>query len=38
VPIGRVLIERGLMARENVSMQSIRAWLAANGAKLLRHG
>jgi membrane-bound lytic murein transglycosylase A len=30
VPIGRVLIERGLMARENVSMQSIRAWLAAN--------
>jgi len=33
VPIGRVLIERGLMARENVSMQSIRAWLAANPAQ-----
>nr|WP_263964924.1 MltA domain-containing protein [Roseomonas sp. SXEYE001]MCV4205939.1 MltA domain-containing protein [Roseomonas sp. SXEYE001] len=27
VPIGRLLIERGAMAREDVSMQSIRAWL-----------
>lgn len=33
VPIGRVLIDRGLMARESVSMQSIRAWLAANPAQ-----
>ncbi|MCC7428209.1 MAG: MltA domain-containing protein [Alphaproteobacteria bacterium] len=30
VPIGRVLVERGEMAREQVSMGSIRAWLAAN--------
>nr|WP_280842973.1 MltA domain-containing protein [Pararoseomonas baculiformis] len=29
VPIGRLLIERGAMAREQVSMQSIRAWLHA---------
>jgi membrane-bound lytic murein transglycosylase A len=27
VPVGRLLIERGAMAREDVSMQSIRAWL-----------
>nr|WP_312861974.1 MltA domain-containing protein [Roseomonas pecuniae] len=27
VPVGRLLIERGAMAREEVSMQSIRAWL-----------
>jgi len=30
VPIGRKLIERGALARENVSMQSIRKWLADN--------
>ena len=29
VPIGRVLIERGAMAREAVSMDSLRAWLHA---------
>lgn len=28
--IGRVLVERGALAKEDVSMQSIRAWLAAN--------
>jgi membrane-bound lytic murein transglycosylase A len=28
--IGRVLVERGAMAKEDVSMQSIRAWLAAH--------
>lgn len=27
VPVGRLLIERGAMTREEVSMQSIRAWL-----------
>jgi membrane-bound lytic murein transglycosylase A len=31
-PIGRTLIRSGLLARENVSMQSIRAWLKANPA------
>jgi membrane-bound lytic murein transglycosylase A len=30
VPIGRVLVDRGVMAQDQVSMQSIRAWLAAN--------
>lgn len=30
VPIGRVLVERGALARDQVSMQSIRAWLAEN--------
>lgn len=30
VPIGRVLVERGALLREQVSMQSIRAWLAAH--------
>ncbi|QXM26252.1 murein transglycosylase A [Elioraea tepida] len=30
VPIGRVLVERGVMRAEEVSMQAIRAWLAAN--------
>ena len=29
-PIGRTLIHSGALARENVSMQSIRAWLTAN--------
>jgi membrane-bound lytic murein transglycosylase A len=32
VAIGRELIARGVLTRENVSMQSIRAWLAANPA------
>ena len=30
VPIGRVLVNRGEMALEDVSMQSIRAWLQAH--------
>ncbi len=30
VPIGRVLVDRGEMTLEQVSMQSIRAWLAAH--------
>jgi membrane-bound lytic murein transglycosylase A len=30
VPIGRVLADRGLLPRDEVSMQSIRAWLAAH--------
>ncbi len=30
VPIGRVLIERGEIPREQVSLQSIRAWLEAH--------
>src|SRR5262249_36858316 len=30
VPIGRVLVERGQLPRDEVSMQSIRAWLAAH--------
>ncbi|MEQ8195512.1 MAG: murein transglycosylase A [Rhodospirillales bacterium] len=30
VAIGRVLIDRGALSRDAVSMQSIRAWLAAN--------
>jgi membrane-bound lytic murein transglycosylase A len=30
VPIGRVLVERGALPRDAVSMQSIRAWLAAH--------
>lgn len=29
-PIGRALIERGALTRENVSLQTIRAWLLAN--------
>jgi len=28
--VGRVLVDRGALTKENVSMQSIRAWLAAN--------
>jgi membrane-bound lytic murein transglycosylase A len=31
--VGRVLVERGEIAREQLSMQSIRAWLKANPAK-----
>ena len=37
--IGRTLIERGAIARENMSMQAIRAWLKANpgdGVDLMR--
>jgi membrane-bound lytic murein transglycosylase A len=30
VPIGRLLIERGELTRENVSLQTIRAWLVAH--------
>lgn len=30
VPIGRLLVERGELARDKVSMQSIRAWLEAH--------
>jgi membrane-bound lytic murein transglycosylase A len=30
VPIGRLLADRGLLPREDVSMQSIRTWLAAH--------
>ena len=33
VAIGRVLIERGAIPREEMSMQSIRAWLAAHPAE-----
>ncbi|MDB5668822.1 MAG: MltA domain protein [Alphaproteobacteria bacterium] len=39
VPIGRLLRERGLVAPENVTMQTIRAWLGANreaGVGLMR--
>lgn len=32
VPVGRVLVARGQLAREAVSMQSIRAWMAGNPA------
>ncbi len=32
-PIGKILIERGEIARENISMQSIRAWLLLNPGK-----
>jgi membrane-bound lytic murein transglycosylase A len=31
VPIGRVLIERGELTRDQMSMQAIRAWLAGAG-------
>ncbi|MBV9537966.1 MAG: murein transglycosylase A [Acidisphaera sp.] len=30
VPIGRVLIDRGALARDQVSLQTIRAWLVAH--------
>ncbi|TVR96290.1 MAG: murein transglycosylase [Rhodospirillales bacterium] len=30
VPIGRVLVDKGALTRDEVSMQSIRAWLHAN--------
>ncbi len=33
VPLGRVLIERGALERSAVSLQSIRAWLAAHPAE-----
>jgi membrane-bound lytic murein transglycosylase A len=32
VPIGRVLVQRGMLKAEEVSLQSIRAWLRANPA------
>ncbi len=32
--IGKVLIERGVLTRENVSMASIRDWLAANPGEM----
>ena len=32
-PIGAILIDQGELMREEVSMQSIRAWLAANPAR-----
>lgn len=32
-PIGKILIQRGEIARENISMQSIRAWLLLNPEK-----
>lgn len=32
-PVGRSLVERGALARDGVSMQSIRDWLAANPAE-----
>lgn len=32
--IGKILIERGELSRENVSMQTIRDWLAANPAEM----
>ncbi len=32
--IGKVLIEKGALTRDNVSMQSIRAWLAAHPAEM----
>jgi peptidoglycan lytic transglycosylase A len=38
VPIGRLLLERGALTRDNVSMQAIRAWIKANpeaGATLM---
>ncbi len=30
VPIGRLLVERGALAKDDVSMQTIRAWIKAN--------
>jgi membrane-bound lytic murein transglycosylase A len=33
VPIGRILVERGEIARDQVSMQSIRAWLVGHPAQ-----
>jgi membrane-bound lytic murein transglycosylase A len=33
VPIGRLLAERGALVRDEVTMQSIRAWLAAHPAE-----
>ncbi len=33
VPVGRLLTERGQLAADDVSMQSIRAWLAAHPAQ-----
>jgi membrane-bound lytic murein transglycosylase A len=37
-PVGRVLVERGIFSKEEISMQKIRDWMEANpdGAKELR--
>ena len=37
-PVGRILIERNIIPREQMSMQRIREWMEANpdGAKELR--
>jgi membrane-bound lytic murein transglycosylase A len=37
-PVGRILVERGIYTREEISMQKIRDWMEANpdGAKELR--
>jgi len=37
-PVGRILVERGIFSREEISMQKIREWMQANreGAKELR--
>jgi membrane-bound lytic murein transglycosylase A len=32
--IGRILIKRGLIAKEDLSMQTIRSWLSANPSKV----
>jgi len=32
-PVGRVLVERGVLPKDGVSMQTIRDWLAANPAE-----
>jgi membrane-bound lytic murein transglycosylase A len=33
VPIGRLLVERGALTKENVSLQTIRAWIEAHPAE-----
>jgi membrane-bound lytic murein transglycosylase A len=37
-PVGRILVERGIISKEDISMQKIREWMEANreGAKELR--
>ena len=37
-PVGRILVERGIFSKEEISMQKIREWMEANpdGAKELR--
>ncbi|WP_426955740.1 MltA domain-containing protein [Muricoccus radiodurans] len=36
VPVGRVLVERGIMRREEVSLQTIRAWMRSAGPEAAR--